>query len=85
MKKQKIISQIKKQNKIQERQLNEVEIGNISEKELTIMIVKITRDLGKGMENMQEVLNKDIKELKNQTEINNTLEGINNRITDTEQ
>ena len=85
MKKQKIISQIKKQNKIQERQLNEVEIGNISEKELTIMIVKITRDLGKGMENMQEVLNKDIKELKNQTEINNTLEGINNRITEAEE
>lgn len=85
MKKQKIISQIKKQNKIQERQLNEVEIGNISEKELTIMIVKITQDLGKGMENMQEVLNKDIKELKNQTEINNTLGGINNRITKAEE
>lgn len=77
--------QIKKQNKIQERQLNvEVEIGNISEKELTIMIVKITQDLGKGMENMQRrpML---IKELKNQTEINNTLENCNNRITKAEE
>ena len=41
-----------------------MEIGNISEKELTIMIVKITQDLEKGKEKMQEVLNKEIQELK---------------------
>ena len=61
---QKVMSFTKGQNKIPEKQLNEVEIGNISEKELTIMIVKITQDLEKGKEEMQEVLNKEIKELK---------------------
>ena len=52
-----------------------MEIGNLSEKEFRIMIVKMIQDLGKTMEKMQEMFTKDIKELKNdQTEINNTVE-----------
>ena len=46
MKKQKVMSQMKGQDKTPERQLNEVEIGNVPKKELRIMIVKI-QDLGK--------------------------------------
>ena len=50
------------------------------------MIVKLTQDLGKRteakIEKMQEMFTKDLEELKNkQTEMNNTLEGINGRIT----
>ena len=41
MKKQKVMSQIKEQDKAQEKQLNEVEIGNLPEKEFRIMIVKM--------------------------------------------
>ena len=43
MKNQKVISQIKikGQDKTPEKQLNEVEIGNLPEKELRIMIVKM--------------------------------------------
>ena len=41
MKKQKVMSQIKEQDKTQEKQLNEVEIGNLPEKEFRIMIVKM--------------------------------------------
>ena len=38
-------------------------------------------DLGKIMEKMQEMFNKDLEELNGkQTEMNNTLEGINSRI-----
>ena len=53
------------------------------------MIVKIIQDLRKGMEakieNMQEMFTKDLEELKKkQTEMNNTLEGINSRIIDAE-
>ena len=49
------------------------------------MIVKMIQNLGKRMEKMQEMLTKDLEELKNkQTEMNNTLEGINNRITQAE-
>ena len=61
--------QMKEQDKTPEKQLNEVEIGNLPEKELKIMTVKITQDLGKRMEakieKMQEMFNKDLEELKN--------------------
>ena len=48
MKKQKAMSQVKGQDKTPEKQLNEVEIGNLPEK-FGIMIVKI-QDVGKRME-----------------------------------
>ena len=41
------MSQMKGQDKIPEKQLNKVEIGNSQETELRIMIVKITQDLRK--------------------------------------
>ena len=63
------MSQMKGQDKIQEKQLNEVEIGNISEKEFRIMIVKMVQDLGKRreakIEEMKEMFIKDLQELKN--------------------
>ena len=84
-------------DKAPEKQLNEVEIGNLPEKEFRIMIVKMIQNLRKSMETkikkMQETFNKDLEELKNkQTEMNNTktemkttLEGINSRITEAEE
>ena len=52
-----------------EKQLNEVEIGNLPEKEFRIMIVNMIQDLGIRMEakieKMQEMINKDQEELKN--------------------
>ena len=63
------MSQMKGQDKIQEKQLNEVEIGNISEKEFRIMLVKMVQDLGKRreakIEKMKEMFIKDLQELKN--------------------
>ena len=50
MKKQKVMSQMKEQDKIPEKQLNEVEIGNFPEKEFRIMIVNMIKDLGNRME-----------------------------------
>ena len=80
---------MKGQDKTPEKQLNEAEIGNLSEKEFRIMIVKLIQDLRKRMEAkievMQEMLTKDLEELKNkQTEINNILEGIHSRMTEAE-
>ena len=88
---------MKKQDKTPEKQLNEMEIGNLPEKEFTIMIVKMIQDLGKRMEakikKMQEMFNKDLEELQSKqtemndtiTEMKNTLEGINSRITEAEE
>ena len=50
------------------------------------MIVKMIQDLGKRMEKMQEMFTRDLEELKyKQTEMNNTLEGINSRITEAKE
>ena len=69
MKRQRAIFQMKEQEKHPEKQLNEVEIGNLPEKEFRIMIVKMIQDLRKRMEakiqKMQEMFNKDLEELKN--------------------
>ena len=60
---------MKGQDKIPEKQLNEVEIGNLTEKEFRIMIVKMIQDLRKRteakIEKMQEIFTKDLEELKN--------------------
>ena len=76
MKQQKVMSQMKEQDKTPEKQLSEVKIGNFLEKELRIMIMKMIQYLRKRMEarieKMQKMFNKDLEELKNkQTEMNN--------------
>ena len=54
-----------KQDKTPEKQLNEVEIGNLPETEFRIMIMKIIQDLWKRMEakieKMQEMFTKDLE------------------------
>ena len=65
MRKQKVISQMKGQDKTPEKQLNEVEIGKLPEIEFRIMMVKMIQDLRKTMEKMQEMFTKDQQELKN--------------------
>ena len=72
------MSQIKGQNETPEKQLNEVEIGKIPEKEFRIMIVKLTQHLGKRMEakieKMPEMFSKDLEDVRNKpTEMSNTL------------
>ena len=69
MKRQRTMYQMKEQDKTPGKQLNEVEIGNLPEKEFRIMTVKMIQCLGKRMEakieKMQEIFNKDLEELKN--------------------
>ena len=50
MKKQKCPFQMKGQDKTPEKHINEVEIGNLPEKDFRIMIVKMIQDLRKRME-----------------------------------
>ena len=84
MKKQKVMFLMKGQYKSLENQLNEPEIGNLREKEFRIMMVKMIHDLRKTR--CKKCLPKTYKKLKNkQTKMNNTLEGLNSRITETEE
>ena len=67
-----------------------MEIGNLPQKEFRFMIVKMIQNLRKTMEakieKMQKMFSKDLEELKNkQTDVNNSLEGIQSRITETEE
>ena len=68
MKRQRIMYQMKEQDKTPEKQPNELEIGNLPEKEFRIIIVKVIQDIRKRMEakikKMQEMFNKDLEELK---------------------
>ena len=77
MKRQRNTTQMKEQTRNTEVQINEEEIGKIPEKEIKIMIVKITKNLENRMEKIQESINKDLEELKNKhTETNNTITDI---------
>ena len=66
MKRQRDMYQMKEKDKIPEKQLNEVEISNLPEKELRITIEKMIQNLGKRMEakieKMQKMFNKDLEE-----------------------
>ena len=57
---------MKEHNKIPEKQLNGVEIGNLPEKLFRILIVKMSQDPGKRMEvkieKIQEMFTKDLGE-----------------------
>jgi len=85
--------QMKEQTRNTEVQINEEEIRKLPEKEFRIMIVKMIKNLENKMEKMQESINKDLEELKNKprqtnntiTEIKNTLEGFNIRISEAEE
>ena len=61
MKKQKVMSQMKGQDKTPEKQLNKVETGKLPENEFRIMIVKMIQDLRKTKEKMLECLPKTYK------------------------
>ena len=93
IKRQKTFYQMKEQDKDSEKQLSELEIGNLPEKEFRIMIVKMIQDLRKRMEaktkKMEEMFDKDLEELKKkhleelknkQTEVNNTITEMKNTL-----
>ena len=92
MKRQRNTAQRKGQTRNTEVQINEEEIGKLPEKEFRIMIVKMIKNLENKMEKMQESISKGLEELKNKyaetnntiTEIINTLEGMNSRISEME-
>ena len=63
----------KQQGENPQAQINEEEIGNLPEKQFRVMIVKLIQDLGNRMEaqieKIQEMVNKDLEELKNKQSV----------------
>ena len=93
MKRQRNTTQVKEQTRNTEIQINEEEIGKLTEKEFRIMIVNMIKNLENKTEKMQESINKVLEELKTKhtetnntiTEVKNTLEGVNSRISEAEE
>ena len=93
MKRQRNTTQMKEQSRNTEVQINEDEIGKLPEKEFRITIIKMIKNLENKMEKIQESSEKDLEELKKKhtetnntiTEIKNTLEGINSRVSEAEE
>ena len=58
------MSQMRRQDKTPEKQINEVETGNLPEKEFSVMMVNMIQDLSKRMEakieKVQEMFTKDL-------------------------
>ena len=88
MKRQRNIQQVNEQDKCPPNQTKEEEIGNLPDKELQIMIVKMIQNLENKMElqvnsletrieKMQERFNKDLEEIKkSQYIMNNAINEI---------
>ncbi|XP_058905064.1 endonuclease 8-like 3 isoform X3 [Kogia breviceps] len=93
MKPRKHMLQMKEQGKNLQDQINEDEIGNLSEKEFRVVLVKMLQNLGNKLEKLQETLTKNLEEVKSKqtvmnntiTEMKNILEGTNSRITEAEE
>ena len=65
---------MKKQPRNTQVQINEQEVGKLPEKEFRIMTVKMIQNLKSRIEKIQESINKDLEEIKNQhTETNDTI------------
>ena len=88
--------QMKEQDKTLEEELSDMEIGNLPEKELRVMIIKMIKEFGRRMNAQREkleVFNNELANIKNNqtelknttTEMKNTLQGINNRLNEAEE
>ena len=92
MKRQSNTTQMKEQTRNTEVQINEKEIGKLSEKKFRILIVKMIkkktwkkwRKCKNQLPKTEELKNKHTETNNTITEIKNTLEGINSRISEAE-
>ena len=93
MGRQRNMQQMKEQGKNQSDQTKGEKIDNLLEKEFRVMIVRMIQNLRNRMEKIQGTFTKDIEELKSKqtmmndtiSEIKNSLEGINSRITEAKE
>ena len=71
---------MKEQTRNTEVQINEEELGKLSEKEFRIIILKMIKNFESKMEKMQESINKGLEELNKHRETKNTITEIKNTL-----
>ena len=71
---------MKEHDKVMARALSETDINNMPDGEFRGTIIRILAELYKRIEDFREALTAEIKELKNESEMKNTLTEIQNRL-----
>ena len=71
---------MKEQTRNTEVQINEEELGKLSEKEFRIIILKMIKNIESKMEKMKESINKGLEELNKHRETKNTITEIKNTL-----
>ena len=65
------------QDKTQEEELSELEIGNLPNKEFKVMILKMIKELRRRMDEHSEKFNKELEDIENnQTDLKKTITEI---------
>ena len=83
---------MKEQDKTSEKELNEIEISNLPDKEFKVMVIKMLTELRRRMDEYIENFNKEISNIKNNqselkniiTEMRNTPKRLNSRLDEAE-
>ena len=78
MKKQITLTQMREKEKNPEKQLSDLDITRLQEKDFTLLMLKMMQDIGNKLEakmdNLQETLSKEIQDIKlKQEEMQNTI------------
>ena len=81
MSRQRNIVQMKEQIKTPEKELNKMEIGNLSEAELKTLVVRMPKGLSEVLNSIKKI---QLERKDTLTEIKNNLQGNNSRVDEAE-
>ena len=82
MRRQRNMVQIKEQIKTLEKELNEMEINNLSEAEFKTLVIRMLKELSEGLSGIKKIQS-EIKDTLN--EIKNNLQGNSSRVDEGEK
>ena len=81
MKRQRTLTQIREQEKTPEKQLRDLEIISLQEKDFRLMMQDTGNNLEAKMDNLKQTLSKEIQDIKlKQAEMQNTITKIKNSL-----
>ena len=79
--KQRSMAQMKKQIKTPEKELNEMEISNLSDAEFKTLVIRMLKELSEDLNSIKKIHSETKDTL---TEIKNNLQGNNSRVDEAE-
>ena len=77
MRRQRIMAQMKEQIKTPEKELNKMEISNLSDAEFKTLVIRILKELNEDLNSIKNIQSEMKKTL---IEIKNNLQGNNNKV-----